>query len=453
MECWTFRIESRRLEHPALSFYSLSDLIQPMLDIRLIRDDPGLVRKNLELRNADSQTVELVERIRADDEAWRTIKYEEEKLRSERNSLSQNINKKKKAGEDASEEMERSKRISDRIKEISVQTQELEENIEEMMLILPNIIHSNIPHGSDETWNVEVKRWKKPSKGKEDVISHYEISKRSDMIDHERGAKLAGHRFSVLKGPIAKLERALVNFMLSVQIQNGYTEFAPPYLVNSETMKGTGQLPKFKEDLYEVKDEDLWMIPTAEVPLTNLYSGEMLEEKDLPLKMTAFTPCFRREAGAYGKDIHGLIRQHQFNKVELVRITTPENSFNELEIILKDAEKILQLLDLPYRVVELCSGDIGFSAAKTYDVEVWIPSQNQYREISSCSNFTDFQARRANIRYLSGGKPGYVHTLNGSGLAVGRTMLALLENHQEDKKKVSIPETLRNYVGCDGFVF
>jgi seryl-tRNA synthetase len=425
-----------------------------MLDIRLIRDEPESVKKNLRLRNADEQTMGFVEQIRIDDEVWRKIKFEEEQARSERNSLSQEINKKKKAKEDASAEIERSKLVATRIKEISDETENLEKSIHKMMLELPNMLYENIPHGEDESKNPEVHKWGEPEKKKDDVISHYEMSKRSNIIDHERGAKLAGHRFSVLKGPIARLERALINFMLNVQTQQGYTEFAPPYMVNSKTMTGTGQLPKFEEDLYGIRDEDLWMIPTAEVPLTNLYADEVLEEKDLPLKMTAFTPCFRREAGAYGKDIHGLIRQHQFDKVELVRIVHPDRSFDELEILLKDAERILQLLELPYRVVELCSGDIGFSAAKTYDVEVWIPSQDQYREISSCSNCTDFQARRANLKYLSSeGKQEFVHTLNGSGLAVGRTMLSLLENHQEGKERIIIPKPLRDFMGCDEFIF
>jgi seryl-tRNA synthetase len=274
------------------------------------------------------------------------------------------------------------------------------------------------------------------------------------MIDFERGVKLAGHRFSVLKGKVAKLERALINFMLNVQTSSGYTEFITPYLVNTKTITGTGQLPKFEHDQYKIHEEELWLIPTAEVPLTNLYSDEVLEESSLPLKLCAHTPCFRREAGEYGKDIRGLIRQHQFNKVELVKIAHPDRSFDELESLTKDAEKILQLLKLPYRVVELCTGDLGFSAAKTYDIEVWIPSQEKYREISSCSNCTDFQSRRANIKFRdSKGALELTHTLNGSGLAVGRTLIAILENFQEDKKKVIIPEVLREFMGEEKIEF
>jgi seryl-tRNA synthetase len=270
------------------------------------------------------------------------------------------------------------------------------------------------------------------------------------LIDYARGVKLAEHRFSVLKGPIAKLERAIISFMLSVQTGNGYTEFATPYLVNTKTMAGTGQLPKFAAELYKCAEDDLWLIPTAEVPLTNLYAGEIIDENRLPLKLTAFTPCFRREAGAYGKDIHGLIRQHQFNKVELVKLAHPENSYKELEGMVKDAERILQLLELPYRVIELCTGDMGFASTKTYDLEVWIPSEKKYREISSCSNCSDFQARRANIKYRGkDGKLHFVHTLNGSGLAAGRTLIAVLENYQENKQIVKIPKPLRDFMGED----
>lgn len=418
-----------------------------MLDIKLIRDNPEKVESSLRVRHSEEGAGDVLERIKVLDVEWRKIKKEEEELRAERNKLGLAIASKKKAKENADEELKRSGEISARIKDMAVETTTLEEKIRDEALIIPNIPHETVPHGENEEDNAEIRKWGEPSKGPEDVLSHYEFSHTSDMIDHERGVKLAQHRFSVLSGDLAKLERALMNFMLSVQTSRGYREILPPYMVNTKTMTGTGQLPKFKEDLYKCEGEDLWLIPTAEVPLTNLFSGEVLQEKDLPIKMTACTPCFRREAGAYGKDIRGLIRQHQFDKVELVKLTHPDDSFNELESLTKDAERILQLLELPYRVVELCTGDLGFSAAKTYDLEVWVPSQNRYREVSSCSNCTDFQARRANIKFRSGDHLEYVHTLNGSGLAVGRTMIAILENHQEDKKTVVIPKVLQDFMG------
>ena len=315
-------------------------------------------------------------------------------------------------------------------------------------MLLPNIPDKSVPEGKDETQNPLVRKWGEPGKRSGDVLDHHELGEKSGMIDFERGVKLAQHRFCVMSGPLAKMERALVNFMLSVHTSKGYREYAPPYLVNTKTMTGTGQLPKFREELYKTQ-EDLWLIPTAEVPLTNLYAGEVLEERTLPLKLTAFTPSFRREAGAYGKDIRGLIRQHQFDKVELVKFAHPERSFEELEGMTRDAENILQLLGLPYQVIALCTGDIGFASAKTYDIEVWLPSQDRYREISSCSNCLDFQARRANIRFRGKGGLEFVHTLNGSGLAVGRTLVAILENYQEGKRTVVVPKVLRDFMGQD----
>jgi seryl-tRNA synthetase len=320
------------------------------------------------------------------------------------------------------------------------------------MLMLPNTPDSTVPVGKDETSNPEVRRWGTPQKQAADVLDHHTLGEKSGLIDFERGVKLAEHRFAVLYGPLAKLERALINFMLSVQSSQGYKEVAPPYLVNTKAATGTGQLPKFRDELYKTQD-DLWLIPTAEVPLTNLYAGEIIDERLLPLKLTAYTPCFRREAGAYGKDIRGLIRQHQFNKVELVKFADPLGSFDELDGLTRDAERILQLLELPYRVIELCTGDLGFASAKTYDIEVWMPSQGKYREISSCSNCTDFQARRANIRFRGKGGVQFVHTLNGSGLAVGRTLVAILENCQEDKKTVVIPKALQDFMGQDTIGF
>ncbi|MBN1169902.1 serine--tRNA ligase [Candidatus Micrarchaeota archaeon] len=420
-----------------------------MLDIKLIRENPEVVEQSLRIRNYD---IESIVKIRKLDEKWRQAKKEENDLRAERNKLAAAINEKKKSGQNADEEIKKSGELSARIKDISPETKTLEDKIMQEALNIPNIPHESAPIGENETFNAECRKWGEIAKGPDDVLAHHEIAEKTGLIDHGRGVKLAEHRFAVLSGDIAKLERALVNFMLSVQASRGYLEVAPPYLVNTKTMTGTGQLPKFEDQLYKCRNDDLWLIPTAEVPLTNLYSGEILEEKDLPIKLTAYTPCFRREAGEYGRDIKGLMRQHQFNKIELVKFAHPENSFRELESLTKDAERILQLLEIPYRVVELCTGDLGFGSAKTYDLELWVPSQNTYREVSSCSNFTDFQARRANIKFRSGGSLEYVHTLNGSGLAVGRTLIAILENFQEDKKTVIIPKLLRDFMGKEAIV-
>jgi len=396
----------------------------------------------------------LLDKILALDKEWRQHKKEEEDLRAERNKLSMEINNEKKAGRQAVDQIKRSGEIASRIKEIGEKTKHFEQESREMLMFIPNIPHSSVPLGLNESANVEVRKVGKPKKKSADVLDHHTLGERSGLIDFDRGVKLAMHRFSVLKGPVAKLERALINFMLNVQTSQGYTEILPPFMVNTKTITGTGQLPKFEFDQYKIQDEDLWLVPTAEVPLTNLFANEVLDEARLPIKLTAYTPCFRREAGAYGKDIKGLIRQHQFDKVELVKFSHPDRSFDELESLTKDAERILQLLDLPYRVIELCTGDIGFSSAKTYDVEVWIPSQDTYREISSCSNCTDFQARRANIKFRdSKGALEYVHTLNGSGLAVGRTLIAILENYQEDKKTVVVPKPLREFMGMETIEF
>jgi len=420
-----------------------------MIDLRLIRENPQTVRDALDRRHADEGTHSLLEKIIQLDTQWRSIKKEEEQLRAERNRLSLAINDRKKKGENTDSEVKRAGEISARVKQISVETQALEDQMREEVLLIPNIPDKSVPVGKDARDNTVVRSWGEPSKHAEDVLDHHTLGEKSGLIDFERGVRMAEHRFAVLSGPLAKLERALINFMLSVHASRGYREIAPPYLVNTKTMSGTGQLPKFREELYKTQD-DLWLIPTAEVPLTNLYAGEVLEEKLLPIRLTAFTPCFRREAGAYGKDIRGLIRQHQFDKVELVKFSHPERSFEELEGLTRDAEQILQLLNLPYRVVELCTGDLGFASAKTYDIEVWMPSQDCHREISSCSNCLDFQARRAQIRFRGPkGSLEFVHTLNGSGLAVGRTLIAILENCQVDKKTVVIPEPLRDFMGQD----
>ncbi len=425
-----------------------------MISIHLIRETPELVRRMLKDRNYPQEALTVLSNVISLDTTWRGRKKEEEDLRAERNKLNNGIINAKKAGKGADTEIKRSGEISRRVKEITEETVVLEKEIQGLMLMLPNIPDKSVPTGPNETKNQEVRKHGEPRKRSTDVLDHHALGEQSGLIDFERGVKLAGHRFTVLKGPVARLERALINFMLNVQTSNGYTEFVPPYLVNTKAITNTGQLPKFAFDQYKIEGEEMWLVPTAEVPLTNIYADEVLDEAKLPLKLTAYTPCFRKEAGAYGKDIRGLIRQHQFDKVELVKLAHPERSFEELEFMTKDAERILQLLNLPYRVIELCTGDMGFASAKTYDIEVWLPSQDCYREISSCSNCTDFQSRRANIKYRSAtGGLELVHTLNGSGLAVGRTLVAILENFQEDRKTVVVPKPLREFAGFDTIEF
>jgi seryl-tRNA synthetase len=338
--------------------------------------------------------------------------------------------------------------VSDRITALDKCLAEIQTQLDETVLSIPNFCDSSVPAGSDERDNLEVRRWGRIPDFSFAPKPHWEVGEQLGILDFETAAKLSGARFSLLKGFASRLSRALINFFLDLHTQkHGYTEFLPPFMVNSKSMTGTGQLPKFKEDLFKIEDRDLWLIPTAEVPLTNIHADTTLNAADLPLKYTAYTPCFRSEAGSYGKDTRGLIRQHQFDKVELVKFTTPETSDQELESLLADAEEALQLLGLPYRVMLLCAGDLGFSSTKTYDIEVWLPGQNTYREISSCSNFLDFQARRAGIRYRPEGekKSRLVHTLNGSGLAVGRTLLAILENCQQEDGTVRLPEVLEPY--------
>ncbi|MEW6529123.1 MAG: serine--tRNA ligase [Candidatus Micrarchaeota archaeon] len=417
-----------------------------MLDIKIIRNDPELVRDALRNRQYDSSVVDTLVKL---DKKWRKNKKEEEELRAQRNKLGLAISDAKKKDQDQSAEefVKKSGEIGAKIKQLSEETESLEKEILGIMLNIPNIPHKSVPVGKDETSNVEIKKWGHRVKNSENILSilsHDVIGEKLGLLDFERGAKLGGHRFTVMYGALAKLERAIANFMLNVHSSRGYTEVWVPHLVKSEIMRGTGQLPKFANDQYKT-DDDLWLIPTAEVPLTNLHAGEVIQP---PKKYTSFTPCYRREAGAYGKDITGMIRQHQFDKVELVKFSCAEKSFDALEDLVRDAEYILQLLELPYRVVLLCTGDMGFASAKTYDIEVWIPSQNKYREISSCSNCTDFQARRANIKYRDKDELKFAHTLNGSGLAVGRTLIAILENYQ-DRDGVIIPKMLRDYVGME----
>ena len=418
-----------------------------MLDIKLVRENRALVEDALAKRHAEMSLSELLDA----EEKRRDLLKEVEELRNRRNTVSEEIGRMKKEKKDASALVAEMKTVSEKIKSLDAELKETEERITSIMLMIPNIPHHSVPVGEDEEDNVEVRRWGTPGEFGFEPLNHWDIAERLDIIDFDRASKLAGARFSLMKGAGAKLERALMNFMLDNNTAKGYREIFPPILVTRETMTGTGQLPKFEMDLFRTADPELFLIPTAEVPVTNIHSNEILDEKDLPIYYTAYTPCFRREAGSYGKDTRGLIRQHQFNKVELVKLTRPEDSYEELEKLTADAEEILQKLGLPYRVVTLCTGDLGFAAAKTYDIEVWLPGQQKYREISSCSNCEDFQARRARIRFKREGKKGteFVHTLNGSGLAIGRTLIAILENYQQEDGSVVIPEALRPYMGME----
>lgn len=418
-----------------------------MLDARFVRENIDVVRDALCKRGYD---IDLSGFLSIEEERLRLLR-ESEELRNRRNVVSEEIGKLKRQRQKAEDLIVEMKNVSERIKEIEERLKGVEDKTEAFLLNLPNIPHESVPVGKDETENVEVRRWGEPREFDFEPLNHWDIAETLDIIDFDRGAKIAGARFSVMKGAGARLERALMNFMLDLNTSKGYKEIFPPILVNRESMTGTGQLPKFSEELFRTVDPEFYLIPTAEVPVTNIHRDEILKESDLPIYYTAYTPCFRREAGSYGKDVRGLIRQHQFNKVELVKFVKPEDSYNELESLTRDAEDILQRLGLPYRVVALCTGDLGFSAAKTYDLEVWLPGQQRYREISSCSNFEDFQARRANIRFRREGKKGteLVHTLNGSGLAIGRTVVAILENYQQKDGTVTIPESLRPYMGID----
>ncbi len=420
-----------------------------MLDIKLIRTKPEFVKERLSTR--DKVYSEMVDELLAIDNERRSLITELEQLKASKNKLSKEIGKLYKSGdrEKAEKVKEEVHGKTKRIELLDKELRTVEERFKEIWLSIPNIPHSSVPIGEDENENVEIRRWGEPRKFDFEPLPHWEIGERLGILDFERGTKLSGSRFTVMLKDAARLERALINFMLDIHTkENGYTEVWTPTLVKPEILVGTGQLPKFEEDLYKVCDEELYLIPTAEVPLTNLHANEILKEEELPKYYTAYTPCFRREAGSHGRDVRGILRQHQFDKVELVKIVKPENSYDELEKLVKDAEKILQLLGLPYRVVNLCTGDLGFSASKTYDIEVWIPSQNRYREISSCSNTEDFQARRAKIRYKDkeSGKNIYVHTLNGSGLAVGRTLLAIMENYQNRDGSFDVPEVLKKYL-------
>ena len=418
-----------------------------MLELRFVRENLELVRQKSLLRGIDPQ---LIDRFAATDQRRLATLADVEALKNRRNTVSKTIANLKQSGNHSQAEpmIVEMREVSDRIKELDTTLAQIEEELQDVIMSIPNLCDDSVPAGRDEQDNLEIKRWGTIPSFSFPALPHWEIGEQQGILDFETAAKLSGARFALLKGFGAKLSRALVAFFLDIHTQrHGYTEVLPPFMVNSKTMTGTGQLPKFKEDLFKLEGWDLWLIPTAEVPVTNIHAETTLDEADLPIKYTAYTPCFRSEAGSYGKDTRGLIRQHQFEKVELVKFTTPEQSWEELERLLADAEAVLQLLELPYRVISLCSGDLGFSSAKTYDIEVWLPGQNCYREISSCSNFLDFQARRAGIRYRPKGekKSRLVHTLNGSGLAVGRTLLAILENYQQADGTIRLPKVLEPY--------
>ncbi len=416
-----------------------------MLDLKFIQNNPELIQASLDKRGLD---LDLAQFIQLDNQRRETIQ-KVEALRKERNQASAEVGELKKKGQDASDKIARLSGISEKIKQMDQSKKELEDQIMDLRLSIPNIPHPDVPIGNTDQDNVEIKRWGNPPSFDFQPQPHWELGPSLGGLDFERAAKITGSRFAVYRGWAAQLERALINFMLDIQVrEHHYLEIIPPFIVNEHSMQGTGQLPKFKEDLFKLENWDYYLVPTAEVPLINIHKEEILAEEDLPLSYTAYTPCFRSEAGSYGKDTKGLIRQHQFNKVELVKFTSPETSYSQLDVLLGHAETVLQRLELHYRVVTLCSGDLGFSASKTYDIEVWLPGQNTYREISSCSNCEDYQARRANIRYqpTKEKKKGFVHTLNGSGLAVGRTLLAIIENFQQEDGSIVLPEAIRPYM-------
>ena len=417
-----------------------------MLDVKLLRENLDEVKERMATRGGVIDWDEFVNVDRERRDALANI----ERLKEKKNRLSGEIGKLKKSGGDASALMHEGEEVSEAIRVSESPLADLEARFERLMLTLPNLPHPSVKVGKNETDNKEVRRWGDAPRFDFTPRNHWDIGEDLGILDFERAAKIAGARFTVYRGAGARLERALINFMLDLHTtENGYTEMLPPALVNRAALVGTGQLPKFEEDLFHLAPGDYFLIPTAEVPLTNLHRDEMIEREELPLKYVAFTPCFRSEAGSYGKDVRGLIRQHQFNKVEMVKFAEPETSYDELESMVRNAEEVLRRLEIPYRVVELCTGDMGFGAAKTYDLEVWLPGQSAYREISSCSNCEDFQARRANIRFRreKKGKPIFVHTLNGSGLAVGRTLVAVLENYQQKDGSVIVPVALRPYMG------
>lgn len=418
-----------------------------MLDVKILRNDYARVEQALQNRG---KSLEMISDFLPLDEKRRELLQESEALKNRRNTVSAEVAKRKKNKEDADDLITEMREVGDRIKALDEEVRELEVKIDNLTMSIPNIPHSSVPIGASEDDNVEVRRIGEPRSFLFEPKAHWDIATDLDILDFEAGAKVTGSRFTFYKGLGARLERALINFMMDLHSnEHGYVEMLPPYIVNRDSLYGTGQLPKFEEDVFKLTEEGYYLIPTAEVPVTNYHREEILNAEDLPKKYVAYSSCFRSEAGASGRDTRGLIRQHQFNKVEMIKVVHPETSYDELEQMTANAERVLQLLDLPYRVLALCTADLGFTAAKTYDLEVWLPQSNMYREISSCSNVEDFQARRANIRFRPEpkAKPEFVHTLNGSGLAVGRTVAAILENYQQEDGSVVIPEVLRPYMG------
>jgi len=435
-----------------------------MLSLRKIRENTekykqGLIKRGLyegnitikEALSSNNTSVPLIDRILELDKTRRDLLYRVEEIKRLKNEASKEIGPKKKKGEDISNILEQMKKLGEEGKEKSSLLSDTEKELNTILETIPNIPDESVPVGNDENDNIVVKKWSEPINMDFEALPHYILGEKLGMLDIERAAKISGSRFCVLYDSFALLEWALMNFMIKEQIKAGYRLTLPPFLVNSASMFGTGQLPKFSEDAFKCENNDLYLVPTAEVPVTNLHRDEILEESQLPIKYCAYTPCFRSEAGSYGKDMKGILRQHQFNKVELVKFTKPENSEKEHNALLNDAENILKKLGLPYQVSLLCSKDMGFSAQKCFDIEVWLPSEKKYREISSCSNFGDFQARRANIRFRpeSGGKPEFVHTINGSGLAIGRTLVAIIENYQQKDGSIKIPEVLIPYMDME----
>lgn len=418
-----------------------------MLDIKRIRNNPEEIIEALKKRRGEYPIQKLLDT----DEKRREVIQKVESMKAEQNKLSKQVPQIKKNGEDTTELFKNLKKLSDDIKSMDDDLKDIDEEIREYLMEIPNTPNKDVPVGLDDTENLEMRKWGEPRKFDFDIKAHWDLGVDLDILDFERATKISKSRFSVFKGKGARLERALMNFMVDLHTdKQGYTEMNTPVLMSPSAMMGTGQIPKFKEDMFYCEKDDMYLAPTAEVPVTNLLGGEILEQGSLPIYYTAFTQCFRREAGSAGRDTRGLIRNHQFEKVEMVKFVEPSTSYDELEKLTNNAEEILQLLEIPYRVVRLCSGDLGFSSAMTYDIEVWMPSYNRYVEISSCSNFEDFQARRANIRYRDeNNKPQYVHTLNGSGLAIGRCFAAVIENYQQADGSIKIPEVLQKYTGFD----
>ncbi|MFR5266497.1 serine--tRNA ligase [Clostridium sp.] len=422
-----------------------------MLDLKRIRNNAEEIKKALGNRG-EKFDVSVIDEVIALDEERRSILVEVEGLKSKRNQVSAEIPKRKKAGEDVTEVMAEMKKIGETIKEFDAKVSEIDSKIEYIMLRIPNIPNPEVPDGETDEDNIEIKRWGEPTKFNFEPKAHWDLGTDLNILDFERAGKVTGSRFTFYKGMGARLERSIINYFLDKHtFENGYTEVLPPYMANRDSMTGTGQLPKFEEDAFKVENNGYFLIPTAEVPVTNMYKNEILSGEELPIKHVAYSACFRAEAGSAGRDTRGLVRQHQFNKVELVKFCKPEESYAELDKLVKDAESVLQGLGLPYRIVRICKGDLGFTAALKYDLEVWMPSYNRYVEISSCSNFEDFQARRANIKYreTAKDKPQFVHTINGSGVAIGRTVAAILENYQQEDGTVVIPEAIREYMRCE----